>query len=130
MRLILSSILCLSLALPASAKPPLREVAEIDDGLMAIAIADEIRKTCDGIGARMIRALTQIRELEKRARALGYSDDEINAYVKSEDEKKRMRKKAEAYLASQGVNPKDEDSLCRYGREQIASGGPVGYYLR
>lgn len=130
MRLILTSFLCLCLALPASAKPPLREVSEIDDGLMAIAIADEIRKSCEGINARMIRALSQIKELERRAKALGYTDDEIDDYVNSSAEKKRMRQKAEAYLAAQGVNAKDEKALCRYGRDQIASGGPVGYFLR
>jgi hypothetical protein len=130
MRLILTSAICLCLALPAAAKPPLSEVPEIDDGLMTIAIADEIRKTCDGISARMIRALRQIKALEKRAKQMGYSDEEIDDYVNSEREKRRMRTKAETYLVSQGVGSKDSKALCRFGRDQIASGGPIGYFLR
>lgn len=130
MRLILTPILCLCLAAPVAAKPPLSEVSEIDDGLMAIAIADEIRKNCDGISARMIRAMRQIKALEKRATALGYSEQEIKSYVKSKAEKARMRKKANSYLASQGVAASDQKALCRYGREEIARGGPVGYFLR
>lgn len=130
MRLILISILCLTLALPVLAKPPLREVSEIDDGLMAVAIADEIRKSCDDIQPRMIRAYRQIKALERRARSLGYSEEEIEAYVTSDAEKKRMRRKAETWLASQGVAPSDTDALCRFGRDEISRGGPVGYFLR
>lgn len=130
MRLFPTSVLCLALATPLWAKPPLSEVSEIDDGLMAIAIADEIRKSCDGINARMIRAYRQIKALENRAKSLGYSDDEIDAYVNSTSEKKRMRKKAESWLASKGIAPSDGKALCRFGREDIARGGPVGYFLR
>ena len=130
MRLFLTSIVCLTLAAPVGAKPPLSQVSEIDDGLMAIAIADEIRKSCDDISARMIRAYRQIKALESRAKALGYSDDEIDAYVNSEAEKKRMRKKAETWLASKGISASDEKALCRFGREDIARGGPVGFFLR
>lgn len=130
MRLIPASILCLCIAMPAAAKPPLREVAEIDNGLMAIAIADEIRKSCDGIEPRMLRAISQINTLERKARDLGYSKDEIDDYVTSKAEKARMRQKAETWLASQGVNVRDRGALCQFGRDQIAAGGPIGYFLR
>jgi hypothetical protein len=79
MRLLLTSLLCVSLAAPVLAKPPLRDVAEIDDALMVLAIADELRKSCDGISARMIRALNRIEGLKGRARDLGYSSEEVKA---------------------------------------------------
>lgn len=130
MRLFLTPILCLTLAAPVWAKTPLSQVSEIDDGLMAIAIADEIRQNCDDINARMIRAYQQIKALENRAKALGYSDDEIDDYVNSSAEKKRMRKKAETWLASKGVAASDEKALCKFGRDDISRGGPVGFFLR
>lgn len=130
MRLILTSALCLSFALPAAGNPPLSEVREIDDGLMAIAIADDIRKRCDEINPRMVRAYRQIKALESRAKALGYSEEEIDRYVSSDAEKKRMRKKAESWLATQGVNAKDKGALCQFGRDDIARGGPIGFFLR
>lgn len=130
MRLLTTGILCLCLATPVAAKPHLRDVAEIDDTLMQIAIADEIRKTCDGISARMIRGLAQINSLESRAKALGYSKSEIDAYVTSKSEKRRMRAKAESWLASQGVKANDDKALCAFGRAQMDRKTYIGSLLR
>ncbi|ETX29480.1 DUF5333 domain-containing protein [Roseivivax isoporae] len=130
----LAAMLALSatLAVPAAAqaKPPLREVSEIDDGLMAVAIADQIRKSCDGISARMIRAYSRLNTLKSRAESLGYSSGEIEDYVTSKDEKRRMRAKAERYLAQRGVDAADETQLCRFGRAEIASNTAIGSLLR
>lgn len=131
MRLLTHFTLCAALmAGPVLAKPPLREVSEIDDTLMAVAIADEIRKSCDGIDARMFRALNTLSSLKRLARARGYSDAEIEDYVTSKSEKKRMRAKAEDYLAEQGISPDDKAGLCAYGRTQIAQGTAIGQLLR
>ena len=88
------------LATMASAKPHLREVAEIDNGLLAVGIADEIRKNCPAISPRIFRAVSYVESLKSKARALGYSDAEIRAYYKSEVEKARVRAKGEAYLVA------------------------------
>lgn len=130
MRLIPAALILLGLATPVLAKPPLRDVAEIDNGLMAIAIADEIRKECDDIKPRMIRALSQLNTLKGKAEAMGYSDEEIDDYVNSKSEKARMRQKAEDWLAGQGVDAKDTRALCAFGKADIARGGPVGTFLR
>ncbi len=125
--------LCLVLALiagTATAKPPLREVPEIDDGLMAVAIADQIRKSCDGISARMLHAMGVINGLKARAKSLGYSEAEIDAYVSSSAEKARMRAKATAYLAARGVSAGNRDQLCGFGRSEIAARSAIGTLLR
>ena len=67
----------------ASAKPPLREVPEIDGTILAVGIADEIRKNCPDISARLIRAVGVVNGLKGTARSLGYSDEEIDAYRKA-----------------------------------------------
>ncbi|MCT4557924.1 MAG: DUF5333 domain-containing protein [Pelagimonas sp.] len=134
MRLILTIVLSFALIVPmigpAAAKPPLREVSEIDDSLMMIAIADEIRKKCDGISARMIRALSKANGLKSRARALGYSDKEIKDYTGQDSEKARMRAKAEAYLKNQGVEAGNKAQLCAFGKEQIRQKSEIGALLR
>lgn len=114
----------------ASAKPPLREVAQIDDMVMKVAIADEIRKNCDGISARLLTAYSTINGLKRQARDLGYSDDEIEQYVTSKAEKTRMRDKAEAYLVANGVTSSDTAALCRFGKGQIRSGTDIGQLLK
>ena len=136
MRLILSTpfllagALCLSLAAPVSAKPPLRDVAAIDDSLMMVAIADEICKTCDDIRARMVRAMSTVNGLKNQAEALGYTDAEIKAYVKSDAEKKRMRKKATSWLSARGVNAGNDAQLCAFGKSEMAKDSEIGRLLR
>ena len=117
-------------SLPAAAKAPLGEVLEIHDGLLAVGIADEIRKTCGTIDARMISAYSYLAQLKSRARSLGYSEDEIEDYVTSKDEKKKMRAKGEAWLEARGVTLGQEAGYCRVGREEISRGTPIGALLR
>lgn len=114
----------------ALAKPPLREVAAIDDAVMAVAIADEIRKSCDGISPRLIRAYSALNNLKAMAQARGYSAEEVEAYVTSKDEKARMKAKAEAFLQSNGVSPGDRSALCAFGRDQISAQSEIGKLLR
>jgi len=130
MRRLISILLVLTFATQLAAKPPLREVAEIDDGLMVIAIADELRKSCDGIDARLIRAVAEISQLRSRARDLGYSNSEIDDYVNSGSEKARMRDKANAFLASRGVSTADQGQFCAFGRSEIAANSAIGRLLR
>ncbi len=131
-RVALPVILAATLAMAASAqaRPPLREVAEINDGLFAVAVADRIRKECTGISARMFRALNYINALENRALELGYSKQEIKAYVDSKEEKARMRARGEAYLKANGVSDADPDTLCKLGRAEIAKDSRIGQLLK
>lgn len=120
------------LALPAvaEAKPPLRDVKEIDDELYYIAIANEISEYCPSISGRRLKAIGVMWGLKSKANNLGYSDDEIRAYVESDAEKDRMRAKGEAYLARNGVSYEDQNSFCALGRKEIERNSAVGVYLR
>ncbi len=112
------------------AKPPLREVSEIDDTLYYIAIANEIDKYCDQISGRRLKAIAEMWSLRSRANKLGYSDDEIRAYVESDSEKARMRAKGERYLAAHGVSYEQPETFCALGRAEIARNSAIGVYLR
>lgn len=120
----------LMLGSAALAKPPLRDVPEIDNGVMAVAIADAIRKTCDDINPRLIRAYSALNALKSLARKKGYSDEEVEDYVTSKSEKKRMRAKAESFLLDNGVRADDDAALCRFGKVQIQSQTEIGRLLR
>ena len=123
-------IVALSFGGQASAKPPLREVASIDDALMHVAIADAIRKSCTGINARLIRAYSELNRLKALARDMGYTEEEVEAYVTSKSEKARMKDKAEAFLQANGVRPDDIPALCRFGQSQIQAQTEIGQLLR
>ena len=75
----------------------LSENKTINDGLFAIAAADEIRKTCPSIDARMLKALGFLNSLGSHARQQGYSKREIDDFVDSKADKKRLEKRAADY---------------------------------
>ncbi len=123
-------VMALSAGSAVWAKPPLREVAVIDNGLMAVAIADAIRKSCDNIDARLFRAYSALSTLKTLARERGYTEKEVERYVTSKDEKARMKAKAEAFLQENGVAPGDSAALCRFGQREIQSQTEIGQLLR
>ncbi len=123
-------IAALSIGGAASAKPALRDVVEIDNGLMHVAIADAIRKSCDGINARLIRAYSELNRLKSVARDMGYTEKEVERYVTSKDEKARMKEKAEQFLFNNGVPANDIPALCRFGQQQIQAQTDIGQLLR
>ena len=131
MRILVAAILsaCL-MAVPVMAKPPLREVAAIDDALFDLGLADMIRKNCPTIGARMFKAIGYVRSLEKKAKAMGYSDAEIDAYTDSDTEKNRLRAKAATFFRARGVDTSDPQSYCALGRQEIQKSSRIGSLLR
>ena len=118
------------LPLQAQAKPPLREVAAIDDALFDLGIADRIRKNCPTISARMLKAIGYVRGLERKARDLGYTQAEIDAYTDSDADKDRLRAKAAAFFAAKGVDPARPESYCAVGLEEIQKSSRIGSLLR
>ncbi|MDK3016197.1 DUF5333 domain-containing protein [Pseudodonghicola flavimaris] len=123
----------LLLGLPAQAaeaKPPLREVPEVADGIFTIVLANEIRRKCDGISARLFRGIAEIQRVKARANDLGYSDAEIQAVLDSEDEKARMIARGRAYMAKFGLDYDKPGDLCRLGRLEIKNNSAIGALLR
>ncbi len=108
----------------------LRTHQEINDGLKVIAIADMIRKKCDSISPRMLRAYRFAKSLEAMAKAEGYSDDQIEAFVENKREKARVEGAAKAYLVSKGVTLSSPKSYCVAGRAEIERSSQVGQLLR
>ena len=132
MRFIFAALLGLGLitANVAAAKAPLRDVRAIDDNMLFVALALEVDKKCPTISARKVKGLNFLFSLKRKANGLGYSDAEINAYRKSDAEKARLRSKGEAYVKSQGFNPKSSADLCEFGQSEIAKGSVIGSLLK
>lgn len=114
----------------AAAKPPLREVAQINDGLFHIAVANEIRKSCDSIDARVLKAVWTMQALKRQAKDLGYTEAEIDAFTSNDAEKDRMRARGAKYYAERGVDPANPQDMCALGRAEIETHSQIGVLLR
>lgn len=114
----------------AWAKSPLSQVAEVDDMLFYMAVANEIDERCDSIKGRRMKAIRLLWDLRDHANELGYSDAEIRSFVESDSEKTRMRQKGEAYLAANGVSYDKPETFCTLGRAEIARNSAIGVLLR
>lgn len=131
MRIMLPVVLGVSvLAGAAAAKPPLRDVAEIENVIFSAAVGKEISDICDSISARKMKALSKAWKLKSHANALGYSNTEIKEYVESDVEKARMRTKGETYLKAQGAIYGQPETFCAVGRAEIAKNSAIGALLR
>lgn len=128
-RTIAALALALSMTSVAAANPPLREVKEIDDGLFAIGLADQVRKSCPEISARVLRALGALQDLQNQAKSMGYTQAEIDAHVNSDAEKERLRTRGAQYMAALDLKT-DQAGFCALGQKEIARGSTVGVLLR
>lgn len=129
---LIAALSALMLAAPvmAAGKPALRDVAQIDDRMLWVALAIEISDRCDSIDPRTLRGLSYLWEIRSQAQELGYSPAEIKTYVDSDTEKARMRGRGEAYVRSHGLNPQNDADLCKLGQAEIAKGSQIGAFLR
>ena len=114
----------------AGAQPPLGEVVELRNGIIAIGIAYELSEKCQTLDARIFRGLNYLSQLRSRARQLGYSEEEIDAYVNDKDEQARLERMARDEIARFGVVEDQPETYCRVGRAQIAQNTLVGWLLR
>ncbi|PLS22114.1 DUF5333 domain-containing protein [Neptunicoccus cionae] len=129
MRILLTAALTGLMATTAMANPPLREVKEINDGLLYVGLADEIRKNCDSISGRIFKGIGRLRAIHKQAQDMGYSKEEIETFVDSRAEKNRLKARGRAYLKANGASLENKQSMCALGRKEIAKGSAIGSLL-
>ena len=114
----------------AQAQPPLREVPEVRNGLVYVGIAYEISERCDDLSARLLRGLGYLQSLKWTARDMGYSSDEIDTFVNSDEDRKYLESLARDLLERLGAVEDDPQSFCAVGRAEMAKGTRVGWLLR
>ena len=119
-----------TLSNPASADTGLSQEADINKGLVIIAAADKIRRSCDTIGGRLFRAQRYANSLKEVARSRGYSDQQIAAFLDSTAERAKVREKRNVYFQNQGASNLDHASLCVLGYAEIARNSQIGYLLK
>jgi len=120
----------LATASGAQESAELRDHQGVNNGLIIAGITESIYETCPTISVRKLRGLLYLRSLYSMARAAGFTNDEIEAYVENDEEEARLRLRVDAYLAANGVVEGDTESYCALGRAAIASRNQIGVMLR
>ena len=124
--LVLSATLAsAAIAGSASTKPGLPREGDINNGLLAVAAADKIRRECDSISARFWRARSYLNGLKDMASQRGYTEHEIDTYINDDAEQDKMRVKRNAYFKSKGASNLDPDSLCVLGRDETRKNSQI-----
>lgn len=123
-------ILAFTIAFSASARPALRDNAQVTNGLIAVGMALEIEKQCDEISARKLKGLMFLSSLKRAAKGQGYSEQEIEDFVDNKAEKAKLEARARANLAQKGAVSGNAESFCTVGRAEIAAASVTGGLLR
>lgn len=129
-----SVLIFLALFVPAVAvadeRVPLHEDPYLEVGLRIVAQGYFMRKNCDEVSMRYLKALGLVRSLHARGEELGYSDDEMQAYLDNKHHKKRVEDLARAELVALGMDFDDPSTYCPVAKSQIAAGTLFGPYFR
>lgn len=113
-----------------AARSDLADEPTVTEGLIAVAIAYEISQQCEDISARRLMGINYLLGLKREARALGYSDAQIDAFTDDDAAQDRLEGIARQRLVSLGAVVGQAQSYCDVGRAQIAQGTVSGRLLR
>ena len=119
-----------SVSTPAVALQPLHENRTVIAGFYAMGLADLVRRNCDDISPRYLRAYNYLKALEKYALNAGYSPAQIEELTDNREEKQKLRVRIEAELAERGASAETPQGYCTVGREEIAKNSAAGRLLR
>ncbi|MEM1235630.1 MAG: DUF5333 domain-containing protein [Pseudomonadota bacterium] len=129
-RLLIAVLLITSpLSAPVAARSP-GDVAEVRNGLLAVAAGDMIQRNCGEISPRLIRVYSLRNRLVSAALAAGFSAEEIENFVDDEVALANLRAEAARYLTQRGVETGVPDTYCTVGAAEITANTPVGRLLR
>ncbi|MCA0045267.1 DUF5333 domain-containing protein [Celeribacter litoreus] len=124
------SLAMMSGAAAAAELPPLREQKAIDTNMLWAGLAIETSDQCPTLDLRTFKGLTFLWGVKTDASDLGYTDDQIRAYVESDAEKDRIRALGTKYIADAGFDPSTPEGLCAFGEAEIARGSIIGSFLK
>ena len=131
MRFFVLICFCLLSFIPiANAKSLLIDNENIWHELLQISVANKISEECTSIDARKIKGLFALLQIKSVAKELGYTDNEINEFVSSEENKKKLKNETDIYLLDNGVDLNNVKIICLFGHREIDQETTIGSLLR
>lgn len=125
-----STVIFVGLATPAAALQPIHKDPTIVNGFYMIGLADIVQEQCDTIEPRIFRAIGKIRSLDRYARKVGYTSEQIDELVDNKAEKEKLRQRIREDIAKRGATPETPEGYCTVGLEEIAKGSAAGRLLK
>ncbi|MCW1919613.1 DUF5333 domain-containing protein [Rhodobacter sp. KR11] len=119
------------LAFPAFADDPrIAADTHVTEVLTAARLGDVIRTTCPTIKVRWFAVWSEMEALKSHARAQGYAEPDVKAFLADKGQKARIAALAAAALQKAGAKANDPETYCVIGRDQIARQTLAGQLLR
>lgn len=113
----------------ASALPPLLSQESIVAPLVEARAADVVRRGCPAYKVNMVRAWQEARALQAKARKMGYSQAQIDAFIEDRGAKDAVKARANALLAGLGASG-NAASLCAAGDRLVGQSVVAGKLIR
>ncbi len=115
----------------AEVNEALRGNPDIYNGLFTAALIYHVARTCPDIrGPNRLTRASYLLSLYNRARSMGFSRSQIEAFVEDDVEKARMQELVDRHLQRAGVaDPYSEADICAFARTQMAEGTMIGRQL-
>ncbi len=108
----------------------MRADQRVQSELLGASMAYILVEQCAPIKLRRLKLVANALSLTSHAKGLGYSGDEVEAYVNDKDEQARFRARAMERLAELGAREGDAASFCEVGRAEMEKGSYVGALLK
>ena len=116
-------------AVLADDRVPLNEDPVLENGLRVMAQGYWIRKNCDEVSLRVFKSWGLVNSLKSRGRSLGYSDDELRAYLDNKNEQKRVEELARAEMRSFGLDFDNPKTFCKVAKMKVSEDQGFGRYF-
>lgn len=139
-RSVLAGLACsimLAAPLAADAMPQadvnaaLRGNQAIYNGLFTAAVIRHIVNACPDLqGPNRLQRVSFFLSLYNQARGMGFTRDQIEAFVEDEGEQDRLQSVVDRHFMDAGVDPKDDRAVCVYARGQMEERTALGRRLR
>ncbi|MDD7970133.1 DUF5333 domain-containing protein [Roseinatronobacter alkalisoli] len=115
----------------ADVNAALRGNAEIYNGLFTAALLKHIVDTCPDLqGPNRLQRVSFFMGLYNRARGMGFTRAQIEAFVDDKTEQQRLQGVVDGYLTQAGVDPSNTQAVCTYARAEMADRSALGRRLR
>lgn len=108
----------------------LRNDAQVENGVLIVAVGDIIRDNCPTFEDRRGRSIPFLVGLVRRAQSLGYSRAEVEAYVDNPDERARVEGLARRWLIQEGADMNTPETICAVARAEISAQTAIGRLIR